>query len=455
MQAAIAQQSINPDQVMAYLIISLVLVAGLCYVWILYLNPYLRAIRERRQQLQLATPSHTPPIERKERPQAQEQLTALLQAVPQPVEVAQVVPRASLVPQQVKRLLTDIPAEKRLNVLLASAPGDGKTTTLITMMLADMARGVHAVVCNPHFTYYNQEDQPIDLRPLAGQFDVAISYKDIYETLKSLQALIEQRKPLYQNNAELGATVVCYIDELPAINGESTNPEYAKACRQMIPAIVYEGRKYKVLVVLAAQSAQVSDLNFSGGVRECFALRLAGNVDTASWRALVGDKVEKVQVAKGTWYAGGTVAQGLLHINPATSYDVQEALQVASGKRKPETQVLALPQPVARLQPVVQVEQAQELAATVDAQPIAQQDDASVMRPREPHERAAELQAMTEWLDERDANDKPPSGRELARRLYRLRGGQRDDYKGDGPLYYQAMELKAVVLKLFADETPA
>ena len=73
----------------------------------------------------------------------------------------------------------DMEPNARKHTAVAGITGDGKTTTMNSLLVADIAVGAQCVVCSTHFTYYHPDDQRIDLRPLrdAGLLpaDVALS----------------------------------------------------------------------------------------------------------------------------------------------------------------------------------------------------------------------------------------------------------------------------------------
>lgn len=204
----------------------------------------------------------------------------------------------------------------RMHTLIAARPGDGKTTALNTLVVADVRAGAQTIVLNPHFTAYHPEDQPIDLRPLAAHFEAVYDYAHIEATLRALVREIDARMPIYRAGQDVGHVISVLIDEWPAVQLS----EYAKSCTDLLGRIVREGRKCKVFVTIATQDAQVSTLGFSGGLRSSFATRLCGNVDNATWRACMGDAAQR-PVARGVWASD----RGDVMVTPPTAIDVRAA----------------------------------------------------------------------------------------------------------------------------------
>lgn len=192
--------------------------------------------------------------------------------------------------------LADLPAPIRQHTLIAARPGDGKTATLNTLLVADIAAGHQVIVANPQFAYYHPTDQPIDLRPIRDQFEAVFDYAGIERTLSAVYGLVEGRNALYREGQDVGHAISVIIDEWPSI----VSSDYGPACTALVQKLVREARKCNIWLTLAAQDGQVETLGFRGGVRASFLTRLCGNVDPATWRALCGAAVQR-PVARGQW----------------------------------------------------------------------------------------------------------------------------------------------------------
>lgn len=189
-----------------------------------------------------------------------------------------------------------IDAETRQHCLIAARTGDGKTQTIISAMVHDIARGCQVVWCSPQLTLYHPKDQRCDLRPLALHFEQVTSYPAILSVLDAAYAIGETRKPLYRAGEDVGHPIVLYFDEWPAIVAT-----LGKEAVDRMARIVRECRKLNIWVVIATQDALVETIGFSSGVRSMFATRMAGNVDQTTWRVVMGDGVKKERVERGVW----------------------------------------------------------------------------------------------------------------------------------------------------------
>lgn len=414
----------GPDKYMAYAIAALVLLMLVGFGWLKIQNWYLagRGSQAAAPKLRLQQSSNTGVANNTQVQQFVADAYTLQRQVQQPQPFASLKQHE----QQAQQLVTHLAPEQRHNVLIAAGPGDGKTTTMNTMLVADLARGVQVVVLNPNFTYYHPRDQLIDLRPVASQFEAAYDYKEIDTILKSLvdNVIYGERLPLYREGKDAGHTIVVYIDEMPAITSVATNKPYAESCKANIVKLIREGRKVQVFVVCAAQDALVETLGLPGGVRDNFAVRLVGNVDPTSWKRCVGDEVKQVKVEQGTWYAGGKRASGTMQLIPATSEDVLRATQ---------HRVVATP-----------------ANAPMHNPPATQEQQVSNAQPQWRYEREQqEMLLIAQWVGEKG---KPLSNRAITRRIYKLRGGDREDYKGDGDLYNEVKPMIERVKSILSDD---
>lgn len=298
-------------------------------------------------------------------------------------------------------MLHYLPVKERKNVIIAGAPGDGKTQTSIALLCVDIAQGAQVYWLNPHLALYHPEDQTTDLRPLAEQFTAVPEYDRIAAVLKAADALIDTRMPLYRAGEDVGHHIVLYIDEAPAIF-EVCGDAFIKPLR----SILREGRKCRVWVCFATQDAQVKTMGLESGLRNNFHTRLAGNVEQATWQALIGVGVPKPgqRLARGFWHCQGE-HNGIAQVVLPKAHDIA---YIAS-------------QPMPRFAPLT------------DETP----DAARLIESVKHSEIANELDEMCRWLEE----SPDLSGRAAARKLYQLRGGDDPGYSGDGPLYYEAATL--------------
>ena len=211
--------------------------------------------------------------------------------------------------------LHTLDASRRQHTLIAAAPGDGKTQTLNTLLCADVRAGHQAIVLNPQFTYYHPDDQPIDLRPVKNRFELVRDEAAMPGILKTIYQLGKEREPLYQEGEDVGHHISIIIDEWPRI----VESDYGPACVELVRKIVREMRKCNIWITLAAQDGQVETLGFKSGVRASFATRLCGNVDAATWRALIGTGIPQTPVALGSW----ATSTGVATVQRPTSADIR------------------------------------------------------------------------------------------------------------------------------------
>lgn len=285
---------------------------------------------------------------------------------------------------------------KRQHTIVAAKPGDGKTTTGNTMIVADLLRGAEVIVLNPHFTYYHFEDQRIDLRPLRHLLTVVYDYDEIEIALRNILHTVNERLVLYREGQDVGSTVCVYLDEWPAISGDD---DHGKNCARLLSQIIRQARKCNIWIILLTQDALVETLQLSGGIRANFATRLVGNVDNTTWRQLLGRDVQQQAVRQGTWFAASGSWQGIVTTTPPHKHTI--ALAASQQARS-----------------------ASNVPSLTSNTPVAQKDD-------------SELLEVWDWIQEQPK----PSQRELARRLYRLRGGTNVAYDGSGDLYYEVVTL--------------
>lgn len=215
----------------------------------------------------------------------------------------------------------DMPIIDRKHVIIIGDTGNGKTQTQIRMIVSDIQHGAQVFWLSPHLALYNQEDQPTDLRPIAGHFKQVFNYQEIGTYLSAFAREANRRLPLYRNDEPVGPTIVVYLDEWPGIV-EVCEDVAVEALRM----IAREGRKVRIFLVVASQDALAETLGVRSGVRAQFNTRLVGSVDSYSWVACVGKGIPRVTpTRKGEWMCvRGGHPMMTVHIHPAPPELVQE-----------------------------------------------------------------------------------------------------------------------------------
>ena len=193
--------------------------------------------------------------------------------------------------------IQSIPPRERQHTVIAGMTGDGKNTTVNTLLVWDIVHGVHPIVCSTHFTPYHPEDQPIDLRPIAHLFEAAYTLPAIAAVLTYACDQIDGRMERYRAGLDVGQDIVLYLGEWGAIRrglGDMAVDALMK--------ILDEGRKTRVWIgAMELHSALVGRLGGDSGLREAFTTRLAGNIDTTTWRLFVGKEYKQQPVPRGHW----------------------------------------------------------------------------------------------------------------------------------------------------------
>ncbi len=192
--------------------------------------------------------------------------------------------------------LQDIETTKRGHTAMAGSTGAGKTTTLNTLLVNDIKRGMHCVVCSTHYTAYHPEDQQIDLRGITHLFEVAYTPETIRLAIVAAARRIDERLELYRAGKDVGQDTVLYLGEWGSISRN-----LGKEADALIQKILDEGRKTKVWLVVELHSAIVSRFGGDSGLREAFRTRLAHTVDSTTWSAFVGKEIERQPVPVGYW----------------------------------------------------------------------------------------------------------------------------------------------------------
>jgi hypothetical protein len=186
--------------------------------------------------------------------------------------------------------------QQRKHTCMAGATGDGKTATMNTLLVADIASGAHCVVCSTHFTAYHPEDQPIDLRPIQHLFEVAYTLPTIASAIAAVVAEKDRRMELYRAGQPVGQDIVLYLGEWGAILRA-----LGKGASDTLAGLLDEGRKTRVWIVIEYHSMLVGRTGGDSALREQYKTRLVGNVDKTTWDVAVGKTIPQVTVPLGSW----------------------------------------------------------------------------------------------------------------------------------------------------------
>jgi hypothetical protein len=209
---------------------------------------------------------------------------------------------------------------QRKHTAVAGATGDGKTTTLNTLLVQDIAAGAQCVVCSTHFTYYHPEDQSVDLRPLCDFFEVYYTPEDILKAMVAACALIDARLERYRAGKDVGHDVTLYFGEWDTAIQRTLGD---KATERLLH-ILDEGRKTRVWVgFIEVHGAQVKRFGGDSALRAAFTTRLAGNIDASSWRTFIGDDIPRQPVPRGAWMT----PTGLITIQPPSRADIAQVVR--------------------------------------------------------------------------------------------------------------------------------
>lgn len=308
-----------------------------------------------------------------------------------------------------------MPLKQRGHTLLAAESGWGKTQTQLRLMVEDMRGGAHCYWLSEHSTLYNPHDQVTDLRPVADRFARSRNADEIYSIIHNLIAApdseLERRKGLYDSDYEALNRlpfVALHIGEWPelyaVLNREGKRGEKSA---HALANLIRVGRKYRMFIgSLDMQDGRAKHGLDTSDLGQMWT-KIVGGVDRASWQNL-GLNGMPVNLAKRDWFVSYRNDQGERN----TNYPVRFGL--------------ASPEMIASI-----------AQSGANAAPSVARNDAPAHNERE------EPALVARWLQA----EPMISGREVARRLYRLRAGLAPDseieYKGDGDLYYVARAMLA------------
>lgn len=203
-------------------------------------------------------------------------------------------------------VLSSLHPRRRGHTAVAGRQGDGKTSTMNTLLVSDILAGAQCIVCSTHFTYYHYEDQQIDLRPLRDHFDARFTPADILDAMQAACDEIEARIPKYRNNEDVGHDIVLYFGEWDTSIQRTLGDEATKRLLQILD----EGRKTRVWVgYIEVHGAQAKRFGGDGALRAAFTTRFAGNVDLLSWKVFVGEDTPRQPVPIGSWMTSNGLVQ--------------------------------------------------------------------------------------------------------------------------------------------------
>jgi len=213
-------------------------------------------------------------------------------------------PAPPVVEAPVRELLVPVPSPLRLtsdqrrHLIIIGAPGDGKTQTQLAFMLGDIANGDQVVWASTNLALYHSRDQRTDLRPIAHLFEHTRDELEIMAVLHWASAEVDRRMPFYHADQWHGEPIVIYVDELGGL--------YRRFGELLVHAmrnIGEQGRKVDVYLGLVAHNALKESTGLDMALKPLFQTRLLGNVDQATWTAMVGPgvKLRGVPDGQGIW----------------------------------------------------------------------------------------------------------------------------------------------------------
>ncbi|MBX0328254.1 type IV secretory system conjugative DNA transfer family protein [Oscillochloris sp. ZM17-4] len=187
---------------------------------------------------------------------------------------------------------------QRRHMIIIGAPGDGKTQTQITFMVRDIARGDQVIWASTNLALYHSRDQRTDLRPITHLFEHTRDALEIMAVLLWASAEVDRRMSFYHEDMPHGDPVVIYVDELGGL--------YRRFGDLLVNAmrnIGEQGRKVDVFLGLVAHNALKESTGLDMALKPLFQTRLLGNVDQATWTAMVGPgiKLRGVPDGRGLW----------------------------------------------------------------------------------------------------------------------------------------------------------
>jgi hypothetical protein len=204
--------------------------------------------------------------------------------------------------------IQSIPPWIRQHTAVAARTGDGKTFTLYTLLISAIEHKAQCIVVSPQYTDYHPEHQPIDVGALRamGHFKAYWQSDDAIGLLNSLCRIIDERMIRYRAGLTVGHPICLFIGEWGRIHDR-----HGQAAINPLLKILDSGRITNVWIsYIEYHSALVARTGGDSALRMAYKTRLAGNVDSTTWRAFVGSAIQRQPVARGTWMT----EQGIVRI---------------------------------------------------------------------------------------------------------------------------------------------
>ena len=192
-----------------------------------------------------------------------------------------------------------ITAAERRHTLVVGSEGDGKTQTQIAFLVGDIRRGEQVVWASTNLALFHSRDQQTDLRPLAHLFEYTSERREIMAVLQWAAAEIDRRMPMYKADTPHGDPVIIYVDELGGLYRD-----FGDVLVRAMRTIAEQGRKVDVFLFLVAHNTLKESTGLDLALKALFKTRLLGNVDQATWTAMVGPgiKLRGVPDGQGLWH---------------------------------------------------------------------------------------------------------------------------------------------------------
>lgn len=218
---------------------------------------------------------------------------------------------------RIGRLRTDdMKPHERQHTAVVGSTGDGKTTTMNSLLVGDIAAGAQCIVCSTHFTYWHPDDQRIDLRPLKDKFQAVHTAQGIRSVLDAACKLKDVRMNLYRAGKPVGHDVCLYLGEWDT----SIQRLLGEWATDRLQELLDEGRKTNVWIAFVeVHGAQVKRFGGDSALRAAFRTRLTGNVDSTSWRAFVGSQTPQTKQPRGQWMTD----RGAVSVEPPTIEQIE------------------------------------------------------------------------------------------------------------------------------------
>ncbi len=206
-----------------------------------------------------------------------------------------------------------ITTAERRHTLVIGSEGDGKTQTQIAFLVGDIRRGEQVVWASTNLALFHSRDQQTDLRPLAHLFEYTSERREIMAVLQWAAAEIDRRMPMYKADMPHGDPVIIYVDELGGLYRD-----FGETLVRAMRMIAEQGRKVDVFLFLVAHNTLKESTGLDLALKALFKTRLLGNVDQATWTAMVGPgiKLRGVPDGQGLWHQPdkrGTVFPVTIH----------------------------------------------------------------------------------------------------------------------------------------------